>query len=163
MLCDKCWGMLRGHDSRQWKGTYNLNFDHHNSLESLEKSSALKCGICRVLDEEWAERLDGEPRLETDHFQSSAGLSVVDDIDDKDIYRLDFKLTGTFSGTGSVHKKTFLLQETSGSRCSPTCGNNNNSGPKLHRQLGRTLPNPSIGRHGLSRGAQTSLIMDYQV
>lgn len=117
MLCDKCWGMLRGHDGQQWKGTYNLNFKHHSSLEGLKASSALNCGICRVLEEEWAVRLGGEPRLATDRFQSTAGLSVVNDVDDKDIYRLDFKLTGTLSDTDFVHKKTFLLQEISESRC----------------------------------------------
>jgi hypothetical protein len=50
MLCETCHGMLRGQDGRLWKGTYDLDFNHHTKMKDLHRS-ATHCGICRVLFE----------------------------------------------------------------------------------------------------------------
>jgi hypothetical protein len=50
MLCETCYGMLRGQDGRLWKGTYDLSFNHHTQVKDLHRA-ATRCGICRVLFE----------------------------------------------------------------------------------------------------------------
>jgi hypothetical protein len=49
MICDTCFKMLRGQDGRIWKGTYDLNFNHHTQMKDLRRSADMHCGICRVL------------------------------------------------------------------------------------------------------------------
>jgi hypothetical protein len=49
MICDTCFKMLRGQDGRIWKGTYDLNFNHHTQIKDLHRSADMHCGICRVL------------------------------------------------------------------------------------------------------------------
>jgi hypothetical protein len=43
--------MLRGQDGILWKGTYDLNFNHHTRMKDLRHSADIRCGICRVLFE----------------------------------------------------------------------------------------------------------------
>lgn len=125
MLCDKCWGMLRGHEGKVWKGTYILHFDHHQDLEMLRKSAELHCSICRKLFGEWtkqdfaafdAQPLDQpqEPRKEanTKAFSSTASLSVVRGVDKYDLFRLDFRL----ECETKVRRRTFVLKQTGQSR-----------------------------------------------
>ncbi|EPE30622.1 heterokaryon incompatibility protein [Glarea lozoyensis ATCC 20868] len=49
MICSVCYGMLRGHQGSEWRGTYDLIFNHHSDLESLVKSAKESCVICRSL------------------------------------------------------------------------------------------------------------------
>jgi hypothetical protein len=44
--------MLRLQKGRQWRGTYDLHFNHHTKLKDLYHSKKTNCGICRVLFEE---------------------------------------------------------------------------------------------------------------
>lgn len=116
MLCETCWLMLRGQDRRQWKGTYDLHFDHHPSLASLRNSAKKGCGICRVL---WKQILPQKNMEDSFHEEadekaesepvSTASLAVVHNLqDDSDeIYRLDFKVKH-----GDIRKKwTFVLRQ----------------------------------------------------
>jgi hypothetical protein len=64
MLCATCYGMLRGHQGRQWRGTYDIHFTHHASAEDLAKSADVGCCICRVLLEQ----------------RTNAGLDIVSDL-----------------------------------------------------------------------------------
>jgi hypothetical protein len=49
MICATCFKMLRGQDGRIWKGTYDLNFNHHTQMKDLRRSADTHCGICRIL------------------------------------------------------------------------------------------------------------------
>jgi hypothetical protein len=49
MICSVCYGMLRGHQGSEWRGTYDLIFNHQSDLESLAKSAKESCVICRSL------------------------------------------------------------------------------------------------------------------
>jgi hypothetical protein len=49
MICETCFKMLRGQDGRVWRGTYDLNFNHHTQMKNLRYSAHMHCGICRVL------------------------------------------------------------------------------------------------------------------
>jgi hypothetical protein len=49
MICIVCKDMLEKHTNYQWKGTYDLAFDHHPNKKSLENSAKENCCICRVL------------------------------------------------------------------------------------------------------------------
>jgi hypothetical protein len=133
MLCEICWRMLRGQVGRQWRGTYDLHFEHHDSIEALRISHGMGCGICRVLYEELMAAAGKvfEPEYQTDHkeqapeelegdegevgpsAQSTALLGVVPDIEDDDVFRLDFKLEWAIGGQSpSVVKRTFVLKQT---------------------------------------------------
>ncbi|KAK0121913.1 hypothetical protein ONS95_010189 [Cadophora gregata] len=56
MLCAVCYGVLRGHQGSQWRGTFDLHFDHQTDELGLENSAAapVKCCICRSLSSELA-------------------------------------------------------------------------------------------------------------
>lgn len=41
--------MLRGHQGSQWRGTYDLCFDHHVDRQHLKQSATMSCIICRSL------------------------------------------------------------------------------------------------------------------
>lgn len=49
MICGVCYGVLRGHQGSQWKGTYDLHFDHHRNRLELERSVSMSCCICRTI------------------------------------------------------------------------------------------------------------------
>lgn len=132
MLCEICWRMLRGQVGRQWRGTYDLHFDHHDSIETLKTSHGMGCGICRVLYEELL--ASAEKGLEPDYqgdeeqppdqlengkieaglsAQSTALLGVIHDIEDDDVFRLDLKLEwGLGEGAQNIVKRTFVLKQT---------------------------------------------------
>lgn len=129
--------MLRGHEGRVWKGTSDLHFHHQDTLEHLQESAALLCGICRILYQEWVKE-EGrwpEERLEkpntalqehtnneafvstsihpgkadTTEFSSTASLSVVRGLDEHDLFRLDFHL----NHGAKTRKRTFVLRQIS--------------------------------------------------
>ncbi|KAH8666965.1 heterokaryon incompatibility protein-domain-containing protein [Xylariales sp. PMI_506] len=123
MLCETCWLMLRGQDRRQWKGTYDLHFDHHGGIDTLAESASRGCGICRVLYDEIPQNHshgalteNGAPAApESSVPVSTASLAVIqnamDDLverdDSEETYRLDFKLE-----YGDIRKKkTFVLKQ----------------------------------------------------
>ena len=64
MICAVCHGMLHRHEGRQWRGIFDLQFNHHADRRSLEDSVNKDCGICRNI---WRELL----RLEEKDRNSS--------------------------------------------------------------------------------------------
>ncbi|KAG6355369.1 hypothetical protein INS49_003331 [Diaporthe citri] len=132
MLCEICWRMLRGQVGRQWRGTYDLHFDHHHSIETLKASHNMGCGICRVLheeliasskkdivqsDEEQVSDEVGNAGVKTDlSAHSTALLGVINDIEDRDVFRLDFKLEwARREHHQEIIKRTFVLKQTDSS------------------------------------------------
>ncbi|KAF2766267.1 HET-domain-containing protein [Teratosphaeria nubilosa] len=101
MLCGTCYGMLRGQQGRQWRGTFDLHFDHHKHARSLETSAEMGCCICRVLWEEHQNAgLDVTQEADQD-FATRAFLSEV--LKRRGAYRLDFKM-------GDCRLGTFFLE-----------------------------------------------------
>ncbi|CZR63271.1 uncharacterized protein PAC_13168 [Phialocephala subalpina] len=49
MICSVCYGMLRGHQGSQWRGTFDLHFDHQIDRRNLKESAGMSCVICRSL------------------------------------------------------------------------------------------------------------------
>lgn len=112
MLCGICWHMLRGQQGRLFKGTFDLRFDHHSSIKALDASSREGCSICRVLQQElhkWTVKNAEILPEELDRtFHSKASLNLVPDIEDQDVFRLDFRLTGGHDSE-IISKRTFVL------------------------------------------------------
>jgi hypothetical protein len=52
MICAVCYGVLRGHQGSQWRGTFDLHFDHQRNRTELEKSVAIACCFCRSIASE---------------------------------------------------------------------------------------------------------------
>lgn len=120
--------MLRGQVGRQWRGTYDLHFDHHHSIKTLEASHNMGCGICRILyeefiassqkdigpsDEEQAPNGLRNHEVETGlSARSTALLCIIHDIEYHDVFRLDLKLEWA---RGDDHqgiiKRTFVLKQ----------------------------------------------------
>lgn len=115
MLCKVCWRMLREQVGRQWKGSYDLHFSHHESFEELKASHNMGCGICRVLFEKLLQQLDGnedvDRQREVGSFHSSAFLAVAPDFEGEEVFRLDFKLE-LGSPAELIGVRTFVLQQT---------------------------------------------------
>lgn len=130
MLCEICWRMLRGQVGRQWRGTYDLHFDHHDSIGTLKTSYSMGCGICRVLYEELMasaakdlaldkdeekppDQVDNDESGPTLVAESTALLGVIHDIEDDDVFRLDFKLEWAVGErAANIVKRTFVLKQT---------------------------------------------------
>jgi hypothetical protein len=49
MICAVCYGVLRGHQGSQWRGTFDLHFDHQRNRTELKNSAAIRCCICRSI------------------------------------------------------------------------------------------------------------------
>jgi hypothetical protein len=131
MICAVCYGVLRGHQGSQWRGTFDLHFDHQRNRTELKKSAAISCCICRSISSELTliERKDRNPFLRTwngvcaslaqliwgEPFRLSerssligAYLSEVPELEllnQPKIYRLDFKLKD------SERLGTFVLEQ----------------------------------------------------
>ena len=132
MICRVCYGVLRGHQGSQWRGTFDLHFDHHTSRQELENSAEMSCVICRSLSYELKRLEKREEKqaaaiwdgvstyirlllwgeLDTKVIESqnqkrflSAYLSKVHGLGKHAIYRLDFKLRD------SERVGTFALQQ----------------------------------------------------
>jgi hypothetical protein len=119
--------MLRGQIGRQWRGTYDVHFNH-STLKGLENSWLMGCCICRIIWDEITEKEHGEKfgrwlqkhlraassDLDSRHSESSqiklvrAFLSEVENR--QGLYRLDFRL---LDYSGSKRVATFLLEHTS--------------------------------------------------
>lgn len=48
MICDVCNDMLHRHEGRQWRGMFDLQFDHHADERSLKGSVDKHCGIAGI-------------------------------------------------------------------------------------------------------------------
>lgn len=123
--------MLRGQVGRQWRGTYDLHFDHHDSIKTLKASHGMGCGICQALyeelmagtesnlgldykiDKERTPDESGDNEAETAlSGHSTALLGVIHDIEDDDVFRLDFKLDWILGEqTPRVMRRTFALKQ----------------------------------------------------
>jgi hypothetical protein len=118
MICRVCYGVLRGHQGSQWRGTFDLHFDHHSNRRELEDSAEMSCVICRSLFEAlkrleakeekkaaavwdglssylrllfWGESDTKETETKSQKRFLSAYLSEVHGLRKSAIYRLDFK------------------------------------------------------------------------
>lgn len=49
MICAVCYSVLGGHQSAQWRGTWDLHFDHHVDRQRLVESANMSCCICRSI------------------------------------------------------------------------------------------------------------------
>jgi hypothetical protein len=109
MLCEVCFFMLRGQEGRLWQGTYDLRFNHHQSIQDLQLSARMRCGICRVLLEELNSCLESRTdRLEDQPLSITASLSVPNQRTEH-LYCLEFKLD-----CAQIRcRRTFVLKETS--------------------------------------------------
>lgn len=138
MLCEVCWLMLRGQVGRRWVGAFDLMFDHHGSIETLQASHHMGCGICRVLyeafvasakngletgNEDDAEQPSdwGNGKVETDlSARSTALLGVIHDTEEVGVFRLDFKLVWgprellwvSEEQPMNIVRRTFVLKQT---------------------------------------------------
>lgn len=131
MICAVCYGVLRGHQGSQWRGTFDLHFDHQINRVELQKAATMSCAICRSILQEltlveqkdrkscidaWGETLryfiSGDVFRHQMHLDKaripliSAYLSEVYVKNKPWIYRLDFKAKD-YKRVG-----TFLLQQT---------------------------------------------------
>ncbi|KAI9774261.1 MAG: hypothetical protein M1840_004155 [Geoglossum simile] len=111
MICAACYGMLRGQDKRQWRGTFDLHFDHHTHRWELERSAEIGCCICRSIQYE-LRKFDHTGGPSPDEYrdptrQGSFISAFLSEVHEKQgLYRLDFKLHDSRS------LGTFLLQQT---------------------------------------------------
>jgi hypothetical protein len=95
MICNTCRRMLSQHEGFHWRGTYDLEFDHHTSVQDLLYSAEQNCCICRVLFAKWKKVKPPEASADTDadperqRHLLRAGLKF----DRKwGVYRLGFRL-----------------------------------------------------------------------
>jgi len=126
MICETCYCMLRGQVGRQWRGSYDVHFNH-STLKNLENSQLMGCHICRIIWDEITEKDHGEKfgRVLQKHLRTGSSdlvrrgqalevkfvrafLSEVQSY--HGLYRLDFRLLDT---PGSKNVATFLLEQTS--------------------------------------------------
>ncbi|KAF2446693.1 HET-domain-containing protein [Karstenula rhodostoma CBS 690.94] len=133
MICTTCYCMLRGQTGRQWRGTFDIHFNHHQTLYSLERSATMSCCICRIIWDELTEKYQGTKlakvlqknlrtssnvdhllelhRKQTDSERQvqfvRAFLSELQGGQDNDLYRLDFRLVES----DSKRLATFLLEK----------------------------------------------------
>jgi len=126
MICETCYCMLRGQVGRQWRGSYDVHFNH-STLKNLENSKLMGCPICRIIWDEVTEKDYGEKfgRVLQKHLRAGSSdlarrgqasevkfvrafLSEV--MSYHGLYRLDFRLLDT---PGSKNVATFLLEQTS--------------------------------------------------
>jgi len=98
-------------NGKQWRGTYDLHFDHHKLLRDLFCSKEMNCGICRVLFEELenkhGSRLDDVEMDDTRTINIRAFLFIPNPREDP-LYCLTFKFC-----YGQIQcQRAFVLRET---------------------------------------------------
>jgi len=126
MICETCYCMLRGQVGRQWRGSYDVHFNH-STLKNLENSKLMGCAICRIIWDEVTEKDHEEKfgggllkhlRLGSSDLAKRGRASEVQFVraflsevqSHHGLYRLDFRLLDT---PGSKHVATLLLEQTS--------------------------------------------------
>jgi len=92
VLCGTCEYMLRGQGGRQWKGTYDLNYNHHDSVQKLEDSVIHKCAICRAISDELRSKLGSEQPSAAKELAITACISEISSAGKYRLWRLDFKI-----------------------------------------------------------------------
>lgn len=111
MLCHTCWSMLRRQDGKQWRGTYDLHFNHHKYLKDLFRSKKMNCGICRVLFEELEDKHGSElsdVKKDDDRTVNVQAFLFIPTLKENPLYCLNFKFC-----FDKIHcQRTFVLRET---------------------------------------------------
>jgi hypothetical protein len=84
MVCEVCRNILRRHQDRIWRGSYELKFTHHKNGKSLYDSAQKSCCICRSLQDglvaELSKRGTDEMHQDSDvDWPSESETSSVDD------------------------------------------------------------------------------------
>jgi hypothetical protein len=101
--------MLRGQAGRIWKGTYDLNFEHHSSAKELKHSKDIDCAICGVLFDELNPKLAPDTSLDNLPINVTASLYYPSPRVEH-LYRLDLKLRCDRQKIRC--QRTFVLKET---------------------------------------------------
>jgi hypothetical protein len=122
MLCHTCWCMLRRQDGKQWRGTYDLHFNHHQLLRDLFSSMKMNCGICRVLFEELEHKIGfklGDVEKGDERTVNIRAFLFIPTPRENHLYCLNFK----FRYDTIQCQRAFVLRET-GKSLSPfgICG-----------------------------------------
>lgn len=116
MICPTCYRMLRGQKGRRWRGTYDLQFDHHSDRLALQQASEIGTVGCTICVKIWNElqRLEFEhDGLQQDGRRHPGGRRrfvsafLAEVPKQRGLYRLDFKLNNP-----QKRLATFLLQQT---------------------------------------------------
>lgn len=139
--------MLRGQIDRQWKGTYDLHFNHHKDLASFQASATdSNCGICKPLFRQWRRAINAaqgvfEADVEIDSrlglspetialypgFQIAATLSLVPPhlkLEPRYLYRLDLTVSYSKEKVDSIWervRRTFILRTVGKSSIAFSC------------------------------------------
>lgn len=123
--------MLRWQVGKQWRDANGLYFNHHDSIATLRSSHEMGCGICGPLYKELIAGVKQQLKLEyecdndklpdqlnddvvkTDLVaHSTALLGVVREIEDEDVFRLDFTVGWIWRRQSQVvMKRTFVLNQ----------------------------------------------------
>ncbi|KAF3015818.1 hypothetical protein E8E14_002512 [Neopestalotiopsis sp. 37M] len=101
--------MLRGQNQRLWKGTYDLHFTHHDSLEKLKISTTEFCGICQAIWEELKLKLNPKEPNVAEKLLITASISAIPGKETTQSWRLDFKINYAEISA----RRTFVLKEIS--------------------------------------------------
>ncbi|KAF4632612.1 hypothetical protein G7Y89_g5514 [Cudoniella acicularis] len=98
MICNICFGILRGQVGRRYRGSFDLIFDHQATLGSLKQSADMACCICRRIWEDIMNMPITDNSLKLSSLYSrekgafvSAHISIMKNR--QDAYRLDFTLS----------------------------------------------------------------------
>lgn len=78
MICATCYCLLRGQTGRQWRGTWDLHFDHQKDRVELQRSAEMGCCICRSIWYRFRSSVHDQPSREwavckQSHMMFSAG------------------------------------------------------------------------------------------
>jgi hypothetical protein len=117
MLCGVCSDMLHWHEGSQWRGMFDLQFDHHADARSLEDSVDKHCGICRniwreLLPEDRSSSPSVHGEVEAQSPFTSAYLSQSFGVGQEGVYRLDFKLRdGKMVGSFVLQQRSALSNQ----------------------------------------------------
>jgi hypothetical protein len=104
--------MMRGQEGRIWKGTYDLQFNHHKNVGDLRSSAKINCGVCRVLLEELKLRGGKDMKWDEPSISITASLFVPNPEVDQ-VYCLDFRMR-----YGQLQcQRSFVLKETGKEHC----------------------------------------------
>lgn len=105
MICATCYGMLRGHVGRQWRGTWDIYFNYHKSEDRLKNAADMGCCFCVSTYYKLRHVRQNEPWNAKQQCLIRAHLDKVPRRND--LYRLDFRLSDRSRTLG-----TFLLEHT---------------------------------------------------
>lgn len=122
--------MLRGQVGRQFKGSFDLDFDHQATLGSLVQSADMGCFICNRI---WEDMPIGYNRSEFSLRPKRAFVAAHIELVHRGLYRLDFTLSGHLAA--KHYAGTLLLQQTA-----------SNSETRVYTPQSRWLNSPEVLR-----------------